>query len=407
MTDEEKKIRREFPLFAENDTIYLDNAATTQRPQAVLDAMEGFYKNCNSNPLRGLYALSLQATDAYEQARVKVAEFIGAPSSREIIFTRNATEGLNLVSYSYAMNTLSEGDEIIVSIAEHHSNMLPWQQAAKHTGAVLKYFYCEPDGSFDPEKFQELLSPRTRIVAMTQMSNIFGRTNDIAQFAKMAHEAGSIFVCDGAQSVPHMAVNVADLDVDFFAFSGHKMFGPMGIGVLYGKEKLLDEMPPFLFGGEMIETVTTEGATYAELPHKFEAGTVNAAGAVGLAAAIDFIMEQGRDRIYDRERRLSEYAYQKLSEVPYVKLFGSEDPADHHGIFTFRLEGVHPHDVAYICDASKIAVRAGHHCAQPLLKYLGTLSTSRASLTYYNTFEEIDRLCECLSQMRKEMGYAE
>ena len=407
MTDEEKKIRREFPLFAENDTIYLDNAATTQRPQAVLDAMEDFYKNCNSNPLRGLYALSLQATDAYENARAKVAEFIGAPSSREIIFTRNATEGLNLVSYSYAMNTLSEGDEIIVSIAEHHSNMLPWQQAAKHTGAVLKYFYCEPDGSFDPEKFQELLSPRTRIVAMTQMSNIFGRTNDIAQFAKMAHEAGSIFVCDGAQSVPHMAVNVADLDVDFFAFSGHKMFGPMGIGVLYGKEKLLDEMPPFLFGGEMIETVTTEGATYAELPHKFEAGTVNAAGAVGLAAAIDFIMEQGRDRIYDRERRLSEYAYQKLSEVPYVKLFGSEDPADHHGIFTFRLEGVHPHDVAYICDASKIAVRAGHHCAQPLLKYLGTLSTSRASLTYYNTFEEIDCLCECLSQMRKEMGYAE
>ncbi len=405
MTEIEKKIREEFPLLQQDPVVYLDNGATTQKPKSVLDAMLRYYETENANPLRGMYDLSVAATEAYENARKKVADFIHAKSEREIVFTRNASEAFNLVAYSYARTTLKPGDEIIVSIAEHHSNFLPWQKAAEATGAKVCYFYCEEDGSFDLEKLKAMLNEHTKLVAMTQVSNLFGRVNDIQTAAALAHEVGAVFVADGAQSVPHMPVNVQELDVDFFAFSGHKMYAPMGIGVLYGKEKLLEAMPPFLYGGEMIETVTIEKTTYAELPHKFEAGTVNAGGAVGLAAAIDFVNRYGFDTIVERENALTEYAFRGLTQIPHVKIIGAKEAENHHGILTFQLEGVHPHDVAAIFSDENIAVRAGHHCAQPLHKHLGVMSTTRCSLAFYNTFEEVDRFLDVLKTMRQRMGY--
>ena len=290
---------------------------------------------------------------------------------------------------------------------EHHSNLLPWQQAAKRKGAVLRFIECDMDGGITEESFRSAMSPRTKIVAMTQISNVLGVRNDIRKFSDIAHEYGAVFVCDGAQSVPHIPVNVRDLDVDFLAFSGHKMLGPMGIGVLYGKKKFLEEMPPFLFGGEMIEYVTRESATYAPLPHKFEAGTVNAAGAAGLHEAILYYEKIGFDTIVSREEALSRYAMKKLTEIPHVRILGPKRAEDHNGIFTFTMEGVHPHDIAAIMDADGVCIRAGHHCAQPLLKYLRTLSTVRASLAFYNTEEEIDRLAASLAEVRRKMGYAE
>ena len=406
MTDEDREIRKHFPIFEANpDLHYLDNSATSQRPVEVLDAVTKFYETVNSNPMRGLYDISLRATEQYEEARTKVANFINAKDSSEIVFTRNATESLNQIAYSYGENFIKEGDEIIVSIAEHHSNMLPWQQVAKKTGATLKYFYCEKDGEFSLEKFKELLTPNTKLVAMTEMSNLFGRKNDVKAFAAEAHKAGAVFVADGAQSAPHIKVDVQDSDIDFFAFSGHKMYAPMGIGVLYAKKDLLEKMPPFLFGGEMIEYVTIEGATYAEVPHKFEAGTVNAGGAVGLCAALDFINSYGLDFLEKREEELTKYAVERILEVPHVTLIGSEDYREHHGILTFKIDGVHPHDVAAIMDSAHVAIRAGHHCAQPLHKYLGVMSTSRMSLGFYNTKDDIDAFIDCLSSMRSEMGY--
>ena len=403
----ELDIKKEFPILEKRQIVYLDNAATTQKPPCVIEAASRYYNENNANPLRGLYQLSIDATDEYENSRQEVADFIGAADKSEIIFTRNATESLNLVAYAYARNFLHEGDEVITTIAEHHSNMIPWQQACKATGAHLTYLYCEKDGTMTPDMLEKIISDKTKIVAVTQVSNVFGRVNDIKGFAEVAHRHGAILVADGAQSVPHIPVNVQDLDCDFLAFSGHKMYAPMGIGVLYGKKDILEKMPPFLFGGEMIEYVTTEGATWAELPHKFEAGTVNVGGAVGLREAIHFMKRFGWDSIEKREEELTTYAMEKMAAYPHVHIIGSKDPKEHHGIITFTVDDVHPHDCAAIFDEHNVAVRAGHHCAQPLLKYLGKMSTVRASMAFYNDKSDIDAFYDALISIRKEMGYAD
>ncbi len=405
MSGVQEIVRTDFPVFQRRNVVYLDNAATTQKPLCVIEAANEYYKKNNANPLRGLYELSIDATNAYEDARKAVARFIHAAAPENIVFTRNATESLNLIAYSYGMHFIKEGDEIIVSIAEHHSNMLPWRQVAKATGATITYFECEKDGTFSEEKFEKLISDRTALVAMTQISNVFGRLNDIKTFAEIAHRHGAVFVADGAQSVPHIPVDVQDLDVDFMVFSGHKMYAPMGIGALYGKAELLEKMPPFLYGGEMIEYVTLDGATYAEVPHKFEAGTVNAGGAVGLHEAIHFIERFGWETIEGRENELTAMAFRQMVEVPHVHIIGSDDPMDHHGILTFTIDGVHPHDIAAIFDQSNIAVRAGHHCAQPLMKFLGSNATTRASLAFYNSEKDIEAFIECLKTIRPAMGY--
>ena len=401
------KIRKDFPVLQNPNLIYLDNSATSQKPYDVIRAVTDFYEKCNANPLRGLYELAQTATEKYEASREKVRRFIHAKSTEEIIFTRNATESLNLVAYSYGTMALKPGDEILVSIMEHHSDMLPWQQAAQRTGAVVKYLECDQQGKITEEKLRDAITDRTKIVAITQVSNVLGVKNDMKTFAKVCHEKGIVIVADGAQSVPHMPVDVQDLDVDFLAFSGHKMLGPMGIGVLYGKKEHLEKMPPFLTGGEMIESVTRDGAVFAELPHKFEAGTVNAGGAVGLAAAIDYIENIGFDKIQKREDDLTALAMQEIQKIPFVHVLGDTDPAGHHGIITFTVDGVHPHDIAAILDADHIAVRAGHHCAQPLHKHLGVMSSTRASLMFYNTEEEIFKFTESLKKIRRMMGYAE
>lgn len=402
-----QEIRKDFPFFDNTELCYLDNSATTQRPRQVMEAEMDYYYYHNSNPFRGLYELSIDATDRYEAARHKVAEFINASSDAEIIFTRNASESLNLVAYSLGDMCLSEGDEIITTVVEHHSNMLPWRLAAERHGATVKYLECEPDGSFTLEKLNALLTDRTKIVAMTAMSNIFGRVNDIKGFAAAAHKKGAYFVADGAQSVPHSVTDVQDLDVDFLSFSGHKMLAPMGIGVLYGKEELLKKMPPFLSGGEMIEYVSLDSVSYAELPHKFEAGTVNAGGAVALAAAIDYIKQIGMKDIEEREEMLTTMALEGMKKIPHIRILGSDDPKEHHGIITFRVDGVHPHDTAAIMAEDNVAIRAGHHCAEPLHQFIGIPSTVRASILFYNTEEEIERLIESVASLRRRMGYGE
>ncbi len=402
----DEQIRKDFPLIYNHPEIaYLDNAATTQKPQVVLDAVRAYYEESNANPLRGLYDLSVRATEVYEDARELTRAFINAASTEEIVFTRNASESLNLVAYSWARTFLQSGDAVLITIMEHHSNLLPWMQAAKAVGAELHYLEVDKTGLITEEMFRTALTENTKLVAMTQISNVMGVQNDVKTFARIAHENGAIFVCDGAQSVPHIPVDVQDLDVDFLAFSGHKMAAPMGIGVLYGKRDLLDKMPPFLYGGEMIEYVRRDSATYAELPHKFEAGTVNAGGAAGLAAAIQYYQKIGFDVICEREEHLSRYAMEKLSAIPYIHILGSADGAAHHGIFTFTLDGVHPHDIAAILDEDGVDIRAGHHCTQPLMKHLKTLSTTRASFAFYNTEEEVDRLVSSLAGVRGKMGY--
>lgn len=399
--------RNDFPLLMQNKIIYIDNAATSQRPQCVIDAEGDFYKNYNANPLRGLYSLSVEATEVYENAREAVRKFIGAEKSNEIIFTRNTTESLNLVAYSYGLSNVKKGDEIVVSIMEHHSDLLPWQMVAKTCGAELKFIECAKDGSINLEKVKELITSRTKIVAMTQVSNVLGREYPVKEIAKLAHEKGAVMVVDGAQSTPHMRVDVTDLDADFFAFSGHKLLAPMGIGVLYGKEKLLEKMPPFLSGGEMIDSVTRTSAVYAELPHKFEAGTVNAAGAAGLKAAIDYIEKVGFDYIGEREIALTSRAIEKMKKIPHVNIIGSENADEHTGIVTFTIDNVHPHDISEILAADGIAVRAGHHCAQPLLTHLGLNSTARASFAFYNTEDEVDKFTDSVATIRERMGYGE
>lgn len=397
--------KTDFPLLMQDKTVYIDNAATAQRPKCVIDAEKDFYTCHNANPLRGIYELSVQATEDYENARKAVRDFIGAKSVQEIIFTRNTTESINLVAYSYGLSNLKKGDEVVVSIMEHHSNLLPWQMVCRQTGAELKFLECEKDGSLDLNKAEKLITDRTKIVAVTQLSNVLGREYPIEKLAQLAHSQNAVMVADGAQSTPHIEVDVKKLGVDFFAFSGHKLYGPMGIGVLYGRRELLEKMPPFLTGGEMIESVSRTSAVYAELPHKFEAGTVNAAGAVGLKAAIDYVNGIGFEEIHKRELEVSSYAFEKMKEIAHINILGSELAEEHNGILTFTVDNVHPHDVSEILAADGIAVRAGHHCAQPLLEYLGYRSTVRASFAFYNTKEDADKFLDSLSTVRERMGY--
>ena len=403
----EHDYRKDFPLLQTNRTIYIDNAATAQKPAVVIEAEKQFYEESNVNPLRGFYPLSLRATEVYENARVTVRDFIHADSEKEIIFTRNTTEGLNLVAYSYACHHLKPGDEIAVTIMEHHSNLLPWQMAAQVTGATLRYLECEPDGTLTDETLEVGINEHTRLLAVGHVSNVLGCVNPVRKMADRAHAFGAVVVVDAAQSAPHMPIDVHELQADFLAFSGHKLMAPMGIGVLYGKEALLEEMPPFMTGGEMISSVSREGAVFAELPHKFEAGTVNAAGAAGLAAAIHYIEEVGFETIEARELQLTGRAMEGLAKIPHVHVIGSEKPENHTGIVAFTIEQVHPHDVSEILAADGIDVRAGHHCAQPLLTYLKVYNTTRASFMFYNTPEEVDAFVKSVSEVRRKMGYGE
>ena len=403
----EHDYRKDFPLLQTNRTIYIDNAATAQKPAVVIEAEKQFYEESNANPLRGFYPLSLRATEVYENARVTVRDFIHADSEKEIIFTRNTTEGLNLVAYSYACHHLKPGDEIAVTIMEHHSNLLPWQMAAQVTGATLRYLECEPDGTLTDETLEIGINEHTRLLAVGHVSNVLGCVNPVRKMADRAHAFGAVVVVDAAQSAPHMPIDVHELQADFLAFSGHKLMAPMGIGVLYGKEALLEEMPPFMTGGEMISSVSREGAVFAELPHKFEAGTVNAAGAAGLEAAIHYIEEVGFETIEARELLLTGRAMEGLAKIPHVHVIGSEKAENHTGIVAFTIEQVHPHDVSEILAADGIDVRAGHHCAQPLLTYLKVYNTTRASFMFYNTPEEVDAFVKSVSEVRRKMGYGQ
>ena len=399
--------KKDFPLLKNSQVAYLDNAATAQRPQAVLEAEKSFYEKYNANPLRGLYELGMEATECYEEAREAVRDFLHAGKSSEIIFTRNTTESINLVAYSYGLTNLKKGDEILVGIDSHHSNLLPWQMVARQTGASLKFLECEMDGRFTEEAVKKAVTSHTKLAAITHVSNVIGRVNPVEDIIKMVHQAGGVVVVDAAQSTPHIPIDVQKMDADFLAFSGHKLMGPMGIGVLYGKEKLLENMPPFLTGGEMIESVTRESAVYAQLPHKFEAGTVNGGGAWGLKAAIDYINFIGFEKIEEKEKTLTAIAMEELKKTPYVHIIGSEDPTEHNGIVSFTIDGVHPHDIASILDSAHVDVRAGHHCAQPLLAYLGVMVTARASISFYNSEEDVRKFTGEVKKIRRMMGYDE
>lgn len=405
-----EELRKDFPILLESGNgkplVYLDNAATTHKPKQVIEAIDKYYEKYNANPHRGAHTLSILATDAYESSRVKVKNFINASKSSEIIFTKNATEALNLIAYSYGMNFINEGDEIVLSIAEHHSNILPWQQVAKAKGAILKYMYIGNEGKLSMEEVKSKISEKTKIVGITHISNALGTINPVDEIISYAHSKGALVILDGSQSVPHMKVDVKALDADFMVFSGHKMLAPMGIGVLYGKEHILDKMPPFLSGGDMIEYVWEDRATFAELPYKLEAGTQNVEGAVGLAAAIDYLENIGFDNIEKREEELTSYALEKMKELPFITIYGPQTMKDRSSVISFGIKDIHPHDVATILDSYGIAVRAGHHCAQPLMKYLGVNSTSRASFYFYNTFEEVDIFIEALKNVRRWLGYA-
>ena len=397
--------RKDFDILNSGDYVYFDNAATSQRPNQVLDAISNFYRTANANPLRGLYDWSMAATEMYEDSRRVVADFIGAKTPEEIIFTRNTSESLNLVAYSYGLDNVSEGDEIVISVMEHHSNMLPWQMVCKKKNAKLVFLEPDEEGVISKEEYESKITDRTKIVAIGHVSNVMGVTNPVKEIAAYAKSKGAIVVVDGAQSTPHMKVNVKELGADFFAFSGHKMLGPMGIGVLYGRKELLEKMSPFLTGGEMIEYVTRTDATYAELPHKFEAGTVNASGAVGLAEAIRYLQNVGFDAIEAQEQKLTALLMEGMSKLPYIKIYGSKDPKKHCGIVTFTIDGVHPHDISSVLNDDHVCIRAGHHCAQPLMQFIGAGSTARASLYFYNTEEEVKIFLEKLAKVREVMGY--
>lgn len=402
------EFRKDFPILTQTmngqPLVYLDNGATTQKPEHVVRALCGYYGGCNANPHRGAYELSVKATEIYEQARVRVQRFINAARPEEIIFTKNATEALNLVAYSYGLNFIQPGDEIVISVAEHHSNLVPWQQVARQRGAKLKYIYLEEDGNLSEEDIETKITEKTKIVAVTHVSNVLGLVNDVRRVADKAHGVGAVCVVDGAQSAAHMQVDVQQLGADFFAFSGHKLLSPMGIGVLYGRKKLLEKMPPFLMGGDMIEYVEEQDTTFAELPAKFEAGTQNVGGAAGLTAAIDYLERFTFGRIEQIEKDLLNYALHRLRELPFIELYGCDTRRNNKtGIITFNVRDVHPHDVATILDARGVAIRAGHHCAQPLMRYLGQNATCRASFYLYNTREDIDRWIEALQQVRKVM----
>lgn len=404
-----EELRKDFPILSKivhgKPLVYLDNAATTHKPSSVLDAMRNYHHMHNGNPHRGAHYLSVMATDAYENAREKIRKFINAKTAEEIIFTRNATESLNLVAYSYGMNFINQGDEIVLCISEHHSNIVPWQQVAKTKGATLKFMYLNSDFRLSMDEVKEKITDKTKFVGIAQMSNVLGVIYPVKEIAEYAHSKGAVVLIDGAQSVPHIKVDVRDIDADFFVFSGHKMLAPMGIGVLYGKKELLEKMPPFLMGGDMIEYVQEQETSYAELPFKFEAGTQNVEGAVGLSAAIDYLEEIGLDNIHEYELELTAYALEKMSEIPYIKIYGPKDIENRSGAISFSIEGCHPHDVASIVDTYGVAIRAGHHCAQPLMKFLGAPATLRVSFYFYNTKEEVDVFIDSIKNARRWLGY--
>lgn len=394
------KIRQDFPiLFQEvNDEplVYLDNAATTQKPKAVLDALTDYYEHENANVHRGVHTLAERATHSYEAAREKVRSFINASETAEVLFTRGTTTSLNWVAQSFGEQFIHEGDEILISYMEHHSNVIPWQQLAKKTGASLKYIELTEEGFLDMEKARELINSNTKIVSIAHVSNVLGVINPVEELAQMIHEQGGILVVDGAQSTPHMAIDVQQIDCDFFAFSGHKMCGPTGIGVLYGKRKWLEQMEPVEFGGEMIDFVELYDSTWKELPWKFEAGTPNIAGAIALGHAIDYLEAIGMENIHHYEEELVAYVLPKLQQIEGLTIYGPQDPAKRTGVIAFNLDGLHPHDVATALDMEGVAVRAGHHCAQPLLKYLQVAATARASFYFYNTKQDADRLVDAI-----------
>lgn len=390
----------DFPLLANNPQLtFLDSAATAQRPGVVLDAQRDFYERLNSNPLRGLYQLSIEATEQIERVREKTARFIGVKDSSEIVFTRNTSESLNMMAKCYAREALREGDEVVVSIMEHHSNLIPWQQVCRETGAKLVFLRPNPEGFVSEEEIQYKITDRAKVVSVMQVSNVLGVELPIAAIAARAHEVGAICVVDGAQSAPHMPVDMADLGCDAFAFSAHKMFGPMGIGVLWARHDILEAMPPLLTGGEMIEWVTESETGWAPIPQKFEAGTQDAAGIAGLGAAIDYIQGVGHEKLAAREHALVAELADKLEKLEYVRMFGPADPQKHVGAVSFNVCGVHPHDVASILDAENVAIRAGHHCAQPLLAWLGVESCCRASVALYNDRADIDNLIAGLQRV--------
>lgn len=400
-------LRKDFALFRREDApIYFDNSATTQRPDCVVETVEEFYRSRNANPLRGLYDLACAATDAYEDARKTVASFIGVSDSSQIVFTRNTTESLNLVAEcAVGLLSIGAGDNIVITVSEHHSNILPWQRLAHRTGAELVYIEPDMTGLISDEEIVSKIKDKTRLVAAAHVSNVWGRMNPVEKIIGRAKEVGALSVIDGAQAVAHMPVDVQKLGCDFYAFSGHKMLAPMGIGALFGRQDLLEQMSPYMLGGEMIEYVTRESATFAEVPHKFEAGTVNAGGAVGLAAACDYISRIGFDFIRKQEELVTSFLMEKMRETEGLTIYGSPVPHEHNGIISFNIEGCHPHDVASILNEDHICVRAGHHCAQPLMQYMGIGSCVRASVYAYNTLDEAEVFIRSLSNVRKIMGY--
>lgn len=399
------EIKSYFPILNQeingHPLVYLDSAATSQKPTPVIEALKEYYESDNSNVHRGVHTLGNRATEKYEGAREKVQQFINASSTQEIVFLRGTTTAINLVAQSYGRANVEEGDEIVITYMEHHSNIIPWQQLAKERGAVLKYIELEEDGTISLENVRAAITDRTKIVSMVYVSNVLGTMNPVKEVAKIAHEHGAVMMVDGAQAAPHLKIDVQDLDCDFFAFSGHKMVGPTGIGVLYGKKHLLEAMEPVEFGGEMIDFVGLYDSTWKELPWKFEGGTPIIAGAVGLAAAIDFLQEIGLDEIEKHEHHMAAIAMDKMSAIEGLEIYGPKDPAKRAGIVTFNLKEVHPHDVATVLDMSGIAVRAGHHCAQPLMKWLDVTATARASFYLYNDESDIDRLVEGLRSAKE------
>lgn len=400
-----KTIKKDFPILDQkvNDEqlVYLDNAATTQKPKAVVEALDHYYYFDNSNVHRGVHTLAERATEQFEAARQKLADFINAPAKKNILFTRGTTQSLNWIAASYGEMVIHEGDEIVISYMEHHSNLVPWQQLALRKKATLKYIKMNDDGTLDMDDAKKQITDKTKIVSIAHVSNVLGVVNPIKALAALAHEHGAIMIGDGAQSTPHMAVDVQDLDVDFYALSGHKMLGPTGIGALYGKSELLDAMPPIEFGGEMIDFVDLYESSWKELPWKFEAGTPDISGAIGLGAAVDYLNEIGMDQIQEHEQAIVDYVLPKLLAIDDLEVYGPEDPSKHTGVIAFNLKGLHPHDLATALDMEGVAVRAGHHCAQPLMKYLAVPATARASFYLYNDMQDADRLIDAIKAAKE------
>ena len=393
-----EEIKKDFPLLQEKDIAYLDSGATTQKPIQVIEKINEFYKTYNANPHRGAYTLSMEATEVYENTRTKIAEFINAKHREEIIFSKNATESLNLIAYSYGLENLKKDDEVVLSIMEHHSNLVPWQYVTKTTGSTLKYMYINDEFELSDEEIESKITDKTKIVGITHVSNVLGTINNVKKIIKYAHKKGAVVVVDASQSIPHSKIDVQDLDADFLVFSGHKMLSPLGIGVLYGKKEILNNMKPFLMGGDMIEYVYEQDTTFASLPNKFEAGTQNVEGVVGLGAAIDYINDFGYENIQKIEKEVVKYAREELSKLDYLTLYLTPNEENHSSVISFNINGVHPHDVASILDTEGVCVRSGNHCAQPLLRSLNIDSTCRASFYFYNTKDDVDRLVHALNK---------